>query len=249
MKKYLFLLMLLLVTASVFAQDVIVKKDGTTILGKVIEIGTSEVKYKKFSNQDGPTYVINISDLLAINYQNGEKEEFSNTTSSEKSNEYMRNQFTSSNTAITNDNDSPATSTSSKLSTDDYCFYGLSYTADFEYAGEGIYGFSGQVFGPKGFGFGMSIGWNFKNSIAVAKICPNYFIPITENVFFYVPLYAALNYYTEGDEDQYKFGAELTPSIGLKFGKIVFSAGVAFGWTDGADKIGTGFNVKLAWAL
>ena len=79
MKKILFFLMLLS-ASSVFAQDVIVKKDGTTILSKVIEIGTSEVKYKKFSNQTGPTYSISKSDVQAINYDNGEKEDFSKST-------------------------------------------------------------------------------------------------------------------------------------------------------------------------
>ena len=82
MKKVLFLLMLLSAT-TVFAQDVIVKKDGTTILSKVIEIGTSEVKYKRFSNQNGPTYNVSKSDILTINYENGEKEDYS---SAEKTN-------------------------------------------------------------------------------------------------------------------------------------------------------------------
>lgn len=245
MKRILFLLMLLSAT-SVFAQDVIVKKDGSTILSKVIEIGTSEVKYKKFSNQNGPTYTIRISDLLSINYQNGEKEEFSNTTNTGTSNDYMRNQFTSSNYSTANRYTPSSTNSSSKLSPDEYSFFGLSYTADFDYAGEGVYGVSGQVFGPKGFGMALAIGWNVKNSVAVAKLGPNYCVPITENAFFYVPLYAVLNYYTDGDDDKYKFGAELTPSIGLKYGEFKFSAGVAFGWADGADKIGTGFNVNLA---
>lgn len=78
MKKVLFILMLLSAT-SVFAQDVIVKKDGSTILSKVIEIGTTEIKYKKFSNQNGPTYSINMAEVQAINYENGEKENFSGT--------------------------------------------------------------------------------------------------------------------------------------------------------------------------
>ena len=75
MKKVLLLSMLLTATCT-FAQDVIVKKDGSTILSKVIEIGTSEVKYKKFTNQKGPTYSIRKSDVRAINYENGEKETF-----------------------------------------------------------------------------------------------------------------------------------------------------------------------------
>ena len=63
-------------TTTVFAQDVIVKHDGSTILSKVTEIGVTEVKYKKFSNQNGPTYSIQKSDIQAINYENGEKETF-----------------------------------------------------------------------------------------------------------------------------------------------------------------------------
>lgn len=54
----------------------IVKKDGSIIQAKVSEIGTSEVKYKKWSNQNGPSYAIAKSDILAITYQNGEKETF-----------------------------------------------------------------------------------------------------------------------------------------------------------------------------
>ena len=78
MKRVLLFLMLFS-TTSVFAQDVIVKKDGSTILSKVIEIGTTEIKYKKNSNLNGPTYSINIADVQAVNYENGEKENFSGT--------------------------------------------------------------------------------------------------------------------------------------------------------------------------
>lgn len=75
MKKLLVMFMLLCSTA-VLAQDVIVKRDGSTILSKVTKIGTTEVEYKKFSNQNGPTYSILKSDILSINYENGEKETF-----------------------------------------------------------------------------------------------------------------------------------------------------------------------------
>lgn len=56
-----------------FAQDLIVKKDGSVIQAKVTKVGTSEVEYKKWSNQDGPQYSIEIGDILAINYKNGDK--------------------------------------------------------------------------------------------------------------------------------------------------------------------------------
>lgn len=80
MKKILFILMLLSATTA-FAQDVIVKKDGSTILSKVLEITTTEVKYKKFSYLNGPTYSIAKSEIQAINYENGEKEVFTENSS------------------------------------------------------------------------------------------------------------------------------------------------------------------------
>lgn len=68
---------MLTMSISIYAQDVIVKKDGTTIMAKVLTVGTTTVEYKKWSNQDGPTYVIEKTELLSINYANGEKEVFS----------------------------------------------------------------------------------------------------------------------------------------------------------------------------
>lgn len=64
----------------VSAQDLIVKKDGTVIQAVVSKVGTSEIEYKKWSNQEGPQYSIAITDILAINYKNGEKETFENVT-------------------------------------------------------------------------------------------------------------------------------------------------------------------------
>lgn len=83
MKKILLALVLLASALIVSAQDVIVKKDGSTILSKVIEIGTTEVKYKKWNNQNGPNYTIAKSDVQAINYENGEKETFGEEVASQ----------------------------------------------------------------------------------------------------------------------------------------------------------------------
>ena len=68
------------------AQDVIVKKDGSTILSKVLEVNTSEIKYKKYSNLDGPTYTILKTELLSINYKNGESEKFTSESVGNESN-------------------------------------------------------------------------------------------------------------------------------------------------------------------
>lgn len=68
--------------ASAAAQDVIVKKDGTTILAKVIAVGNDVVEYKKHSNLNGPTYKVNVDKLLSVNYENGEKDTFESAAES-----------------------------------------------------------------------------------------------------------------------------------------------------------------------
>ncbi len=76
MKRLLFSLVALALTSICFAQDVLVKKDGGTILAKILRITETEVEYKNHDNPDGPTRVISISSLLRINYQNGQTETF-----------------------------------------------------------------------------------------------------------------------------------------------------------------------------
>lgn len=63
------------------AQDIIVLKDGTLVHSKVCEVTPTEIKYIKLSNPDGPLYTIEKSSVLAINYQNGEKETYAETPS------------------------------------------------------------------------------------------------------------------------------------------------------------------------
>ena len=77
--KHLLFLIFIMCSVSISAQDVIVKKNGSTILSKVLEVNAADIKYKKFSNQNGPTYTISIVDVMAINYENGEKDEFGDT--------------------------------------------------------------------------------------------------------------------------------------------------------------------------
>lgn len=60
----------------VLAEDIIVLNNGDIVKSKVIEIGQNEVKYKKASNPNGPTYSINKTEILSITYENGEKEAF-----------------------------------------------------------------------------------------------------------------------------------------------------------------------------
>ncbi|GHT34666.1 hypothetical protein FACS189434_11220 [Bacteroidia bacterium] len=79
MKKKILLLFFCASTVSAaFAQDVITLKSGDEIQALVQEIGTDEVKYKKFDNKTGPTYTLKKSDIFMIKYANGSKDVFAN---------------------------------------------------------------------------------------------------------------------------------------------------------------------------
>lgn len=58
------------------AQDLITRKTGEDIQAKVLEISPTEVKYKRFDNQSGPTYILPVADILIIRYENGTKDLF-----------------------------------------------------------------------------------------------------------------------------------------------------------------------------
>ena len=58
------------------AQDTIIKNNGDQIRGKVTDINSSEIKYKKADFIDGPTYTINKSDVNMIKYSNGVRDHF-----------------------------------------------------------------------------------------------------------------------------------------------------------------------------
>lgn len=79
-----FILLLLSSLSPLAAQDIITKANGEDIAAKVLEVGATDIKYKKFDNPDGPTFVIPKTDLLMIRYQNGTKDMFSEKTSEEK---------------------------------------------------------------------------------------------------------------------------------------------------------------------
>jgi len=61
-----------------FAQDVITYRNGTEAKVKVTEITSTEVKFKKEENLDGPVYTTSKSEIFMIQYENGIKDVFGN---------------------------------------------------------------------------------------------------------------------------------------------------------------------------
>lgn len=76
MKRFLLSLVAILISSLCFAQDVIVKKDGSTILSRVVKVNNSAVEYKNFENPDGPSFTISTNELQCINYENGTRDTF-----------------------------------------------------------------------------------------------------------------------------------------------------------------------------
>lgn len=89
----LFLLCLARIT---MAQDVIVMKDQSTVKCKVLEINNTEIKYKKWDNQDGPTYYISPLEVSKINYENGEVETFSEATNNRQDSKPQQTKYLNS---------------------------------------------------------------------------------------------------------------------------------------------------------
>ena len=65
----------------------IISRNGEIIEAKIIEIGVTEIKYKKCSNIEGPSYSILKSDVFMIKYKNGDKDVFNEKKSSSSVND------------------------------------------------------------------------------------------------------------------------------------------------------------------
>ncbi len=74
MKNLIIVTLFILASVCGYAQDIIVKKDLSEIKCKVSEIGTTEIKYKKWENLEGPSYTIKKSEVNKIKFENGTEE-------------------------------------------------------------------------------------------------------------------------------------------------------------------------------
>lgn len=80
-KYFLCLVVVLFCFGSGFAQtnrkqDVIIKRDNVKIEALILEVDDQVIKYKKYSDQQGPVFIVNKKDVAKIAYGNGETEQF-----------------------------------------------------------------------------------------------------------------------------------------------------------------------------
>lgn len=86
MKQFIITVFLILFTTeTLFAQDIITKKDGTDIKSEVLEVGVTEIRYKNFANLDGPIYSIPKKDVMMVTYKNGQRDVFGSEETSNDS--------------------------------------------------------------------------------------------------------------------------------------------------------------------
>lgn len=97
MKKLRLSIALTLLTTFCFSQDIITLKTGEDISSKIVEVGLTDIKYKKFDNVDGPSFTILKTEVLMIRYKNGTKDVYNTDTKTKtenKSNDDMTLQGT-----------------------------------------------------------------------------------------------------------------------------------------------------------
>lgn len=71
---------LVIITLAASAQDKIYKKSGDVIEAKVTEVGSNEIKYKIFTDQNGPVYTAQKQQLIKIVYESGRIENYDAST-------------------------------------------------------------------------------------------------------------------------------------------------------------------------
>lgn len=133
MKKLLFSAVFYVCSIIVSGQDYVILKNGDEIKSKVVELGQTEITYKKYDNLDGPSYSIAKSDVFIIKYENGTKDLINTIQSIEnKANEEIKKSNSYSSTSMGHFYLSPETSLSfinSWSKNDEYTYKELNLNA------------------------------------------------------------------------------------------------------------------------
>ena len=82
MKQLLFLLAVL-ITASTFAQDTIVRRDSAKIVAKVLTVDSKTITYQRYNSSESPVYSIGVSEVARIAYHDGYSEKFGKRSTTE----------------------------------------------------------------------------------------------------------------------------------------------------------------------
>lgn len=81
--KVIFGAITMIISTSIWAQDIIVTTDAKKIEAKITEVSKSEIRYKEFDNLEGPVFVIETKEINSIIYSNGKVVLYSDNHSQE----------------------------------------------------------------------------------------------------------------------------------------------------------------------
>ncbi|MDB5211531.1 MAG: hypothetical protein JWQ30_2358, partial [Sediminibacterium sp.] len=76
MKNFILPAILFFAVITAHAQDKILRKNGQKLTVKVIEVGSTDIKYKTLDDPDGPVYVLERDRISKIEFANGKVEKF-----------------------------------------------------------------------------------------------------------------------------------------------------------------------------
>ncbi len=103
MKKLFSLLFLCVSLASYAADmDLIITNKSERIEALITEVSPKEIKYHKYSNPDGPIFVIYVSDVVSVIYKNGDVQTFVQNTNQVVANEVKQEPVVSTQTPTKN---------------------------------------------------------------------------------------------------------------------------------------------------
>jgi hypothetical protein len=96
MKTLWLLITVLFVSLSAFSQDTVFKTDGELIAAKVLEVSSTEIRYRLEADTTGPVYVLPKTDVYMVEYASGRKEVFAsqNTEKSEAEKSRVKKEMT-----------------------------------------------------------------------------------------------------------------------------------------------------------
>ena len=95
LRKVIAMVICLAGSMTMFAQDIIIRKNGAEIPAIVQEVGIDDIRYKKFDYQNGPIYRMRTSDISMIIYEDGSQDVFDDVSPSNEERQqtavYQRN--------------------------------------------------------------------------------------------------------------------------------------------------------------
>ena len=94
LRKVIALVICLAGSIAIYAQDIILMRNGNNIQAIVQETGVADVKYKRFDNQNGQTYILKKAEVSMIKYQNGREVYYETTASASTSTQQQTQTYT-----------------------------------------------------------------------------------------------------------------------------------------------------------